>query len=109
MLDYIPGNTSQNTTYVCLSGNQIYHKIPHEYQSNYIFVWKCQSEVTEPIYKIFITAGIKYLPHENEFYRDMSGTAKGTEVVPTNAYMVMQSIEIEMYEPFQLQLGLQFH
>ncbi|CAC5379815.1 Toll-like receptor 4 [Mytilus coruscus] len=117
MLNHLPNNVEGNTIIVSFHVVSLYTIIPHKYGIEAINYWieKYKTELPNRIDKKIIIEGLRfifqnnYFMFDNQMYRQKSGTAIGTKVVPTYANLVMGYLEIQMYRRSKRKFGHLFY
>ena len=107
---------NDSTTLVTFDVKSLYTSIPHNYGLEAICFWieKHPDSLHSRFSKGFVLESIKILLENNhctfndEFYRQISGTAMGTIFAPTYVTLTMGYFEFHFYNICELKLGKEF-
>ena len=108
---------SDSTTLVTFDVKSLYTSIPHNYGLEAINFWidKYPNSLHSRFSKEFILESTKFIFENNnctfddEFYKQISGTAMGTIFAPTYATLTMGFFEEHFYNICQIKWGIEFH
>ena len=107
---------NDSTTLVTFEVKSLYTSIPHNYGLEAISFWieKHPDSLHSRFSKGFVLESIKIILENNncffndEFYRQISGTAMGTIFAPTYATLTMEYFEFHFYNICELKWGKEF-
>ena len=118
-LDFLrkcPRKNNDSTTLVTFDVKSLYVSISHNYGLEAISFWieKHPDSLHLSFSKGFVLESIKIILENNncafndEFYRQITGTAMGTIFAPTYATLTMGYFEVDFYNTCELKWGKEF-
>ena len=108
-LNHMPSEINENTFLVSFDVVSLYTNIPHDLGLEAIVCWlqNHNTNLKRPFTKEFMLKAISLILKENTFqfndkdYKQIQGTAMGTEMAPTYATLVMGYLEKQLYVRYE--------
>ena len=115
-LNFIPKKVSEHTQLVSFDIVSLYSNIPHDLGLEAISFWldKFPELIANRYNKAFITDALKIVlennifSFNNNYFKQIKGTAMGTKVAPTYATLVLAFLEERMYKTVKIEKGENF-
>ena len=112
-LNFIPKQVSEHTQLVSFDIVSLYSNIPHDLGLEAISFWldKYPELIANRYNKAFITEALKIVlennifSFNNNYFKQIKGTAMGTKVAPTHATLVLAFLEEKMYKTVKIEKG----
>ena len=112
-LNFIPKQVSEHTQLVSFDIVSLYSNIPHDLGLEAISFWldKYPELIANRYNKAFITEALKIVlennifSFNNNYFKQIKGTAMGTKVAPTYATLVLAFLEEKMYKTVKIEKG----